>query len=214
MAGIVDADLLIILSDIEGLYTANPATHPDATLIEVVSEITDETYAIAGGAGSNMGTGGMYTKIKAAHMATNSGVPMVITSGEVEDSVRRVCKGENIGTLFEAHDAGLSGKHHWLAFGKRLKGSITIDDGCARAVLDKGASILPAGIIDVDGAFGPGDTISIYHDGKEIGRGLINYGIEDMKAIKGHNTNDIAQILGINTTYDEAIHRNNLVLLH
>ena len=89
-AGIVDADLLIILSDIEGLYTANPATNSDATLIETVSEITDETYAIAGGAGSNMGTGGMYTKIKAAHMATNSGVPMVITSGEVEDSVRRM----------------------------------------------------------------------------------------------------------------------------
>ena len=214
VAGIVDADLLIILSDIEGLYTANPATHPDATLIETVSEITDETYAIAGGAGSNMGTGGMYTKIKAAHMATNSGVPMVITSGEVEDSVRRVCKGEQIGTLFEAHDAGLSGKHHWLAFGKRLKGSITIDDGCARAVLNKGASILPAGIVDVEGTFGPGDTISIYHNGKEIGRGLINYSVDDMKAIKGHNTNDIAQILGINTTYDEAIHRNNLVLLH
>ena len=202
------------MSDIEGLYTANPATHPDAALIETVSEITDETYAIAGGAGSNMGTGGMYTKIKAAHMATNSGVPMVITSGEVEDSVRRVCKGEQIGTLFEAHDAGLSGKHHWLAFGKRLKGSITIDDGCARAVLDKGASILPAGIVDVEGIFGPGDTISIYHNGKEIGRGLINYSVDDMKAIKGHNTNDIAHILGINTTYDEAIHRNNLVLLH
>lgn len=214
VAGIVDADLLIILSDIEGLYTANPATHPEATLIDTVSEITDETYAIAGGAGSNMGTGGMYTKIKAAHMATNSGVPMVITSGEVEDSVRRVCKGEQIGTLFEAHDAGLSGKHHWLAFGKRLKGSITIDDGCARAVLDKGASILPAGIVDVEGTFGPGDTISIYHNGKEIGRGLINYSVDDMKAIKGHNTNDIAHILGINTTYDEAIHRNNLVLLH
>ena len=148
VAGIVDADLLIILSDIEGLYTANPATNPDATLIETVSEINDETYAIAGGAGSNMGTGGMYTKIKAAHMATNSGVPMVITSGEVE------------------------------------------------------------------GTFGPGDTISIYHDHKEIGRGLINYSIDDMKAIKGHNTNDIAEILGINTTYDEAVHRNNLVLLH
>ena len=187
VAGIVDADLLIILSDIEGLYTANPATNPDATLIETVSEINDETYAIAGGAGSNMGTGGMYTKIKAAHMATNSGVPMVITSGEVEDSVRRVCKGEQIGTLF---------------------------DGCARAVLDKGASILPAGIIEVEGTFGPGDTISIYHDHKEIGRGLINYSIDDMKAIKGHNTNDIAEILGINTTYDEAVHRNNLVLLH
>ncbi|MDU6074784.1 MAG: glutamate 5-kinase, partial [Veillonella parvula] len=191
VAGIVDADLLIILSDIEGLYTANPATNPDATLIETVSEINDETYAIAGGAGSNMGTG-----------------------GEVEDSVRRVCKGEQIGTLFEAHDASLSGKHHWLAFGKRLKGSITIDDGCARAVLDKGASILPAGIIEVEGTFGPGDTISIYYNHKEIGRGLINYSIDDMKAIKGHNTNDIAEILGINTTYDEAVHRNNLVLLH
>ena len=101
-----------------------------------------------------------------------------------------------------------------MAFGKRLKGSITIDDGCARAVLDNGASILPAGIIEVEGTFGPGDTISIYHDHKEIGRGLINYSIDDMKAIKGHNTNDIAEILGINTTYDEAVHRNNLVLLH
>ena len=82
------------------------------------------------------------------------------------------------------------------------------------AVLDKGASILPAGIIEVEGTFGPGDTISIYHNHKEIGRGLINYSIDDMKAIKGHNTNDIAEILGINTTYDEAVHRNNLVLLH
>ncbi len=151
VAGIVDADLLIILSDIEGLYTENPTIHPDATLIETVSEITYDTFAIAGGAGSDMGTGGMYTKIKAAHMATNSGVPMVITSGEVEDSIRRVCKGEQIGTLFEARDSSLSGKHHWLAFGKRLKGAIVVDDGCARAILDQGASILPAGIISVEG---------------------------------------------------------------
>ena len=95
-----------------------------------------------------------------------------------------------------------------------MKGSITIDDGCARAVLDKGASILPAGIVDVEGTFGPGDTISIYHMGKKLDVVLSTIVLMNMKAIKGHNTNDIAQILGINTTYDEAIHRNNLVLLH
>lgn len=214
VAGIVDADLLVILSDIEGLYTANPATDPNATLIETVSEITEETFAIAGGAGSNMGTGGMYTKIKAAHMATNSGIPMIITSGEVEDSVRRVCKGETLGTLFEAQASGVSGKLHWLAFGKRLKGAIYIDEGCAQAVLYQGASILPAGIVDCEGQFEPGDTISIYYKDKELGRGLIHYSTHDINIIKGHNTKDIARLLGINTTYDEAVHRNNLVLLH
>ena len=129
----------IFLSDIDGLYTANPATDSTATLIHEVSVITDETYEIAGGAGSSMGTGGMYTKIKAAHMATNSGIHMIIASGESDNSLRKVCKGENIGTLFVANDQGVSQKHHWVAYGKRLSGSITIDEGCTKAVLNHGA---------------------------------------------------------------------------
>ena len=139
---------------------------------------------------------------------------MIITSGESDNSLRRVCKGEDIGTLFIANDQGVSQKHHWVAYGKRLSGSITIDNGCASAVLDKGASILPAGIISVDGIFEPGDTVSILYDGKEIARGLVNYSSSDLVKIKGHNTQDIARVLEINTTYDEVIHRNNLVIIH
>lgn len=214
VAGIVEADVLIILSDIEGLYTANPSTHPDATLITEVHAITDETYEIAGGAGSDMGTGGMYTKIKAAHMATNAGIHMVITSGEIENSIRQVCKGEPIGTLFIANEQKVNQKQHWLAFGKRITGQLVIDDGCAHAVLDSGASILPAGIISISGNFEPGDTVSIIHNDKEIGRGLVNYSNGDLTRIIGHNSSDIATILGINATYDEVIHRNNLVLIH
>ena len=214
VAGIVEADVLIILSDIDGLYTANPATDSTATLIHEVSMITDETYEIAGGAGSSMGTGGMYTKIKAAHMATNSGIHMIIASGESDNSLRKVCKGENIGTLFVANDQGVSQKHHWVAYGKRLSGSITIDEGCTRAVLHHGASILPAGIIEVDGSFEPGDTVSIIANGKEIARGLVNYSSTDLLKIKGHNTQDIARVLEIDTTYDEVVHRNNLVIIH
>lgn len=214
VAGIVEADVLIILSDIDGLYTDNPATNPDATLISEVHAITDETYEIAGGAGSSMGTGGMYTKIKAASMATNSGIHMVITSGEEENSLRRICKGEELGTLFVANEQKVNQKQHWLAYGKRISGTIIVDEGCATAVIHKGASILPAGIIDVEGQFEPGDTISIIYKGKEIGRGLVNYSMADLSLIKGHNSADIADILGINATYDEVVHRNNLVLIH
>ena len=206
--------MLIILSDIDGLYTANPATDSTATLIHEVSVITDETYEIAGGAGSSMGTGGMYTKIMAAHMATNSGIHMIIASGESDNSLRKVCKGENIGTLFVANDQGVSQKHHWVAYGKRLSGSITIDEGCTKAVLNHGASILPAGIIEEDGSFEPGDTVSIIAKGKEIARGLVNYSSTDLLKIKGHNTQDIARVLEIDTTYDEVVHRNNLVIIH
>lgn len=214
VAGIVEADALIILSDIDGLYTSNPSTDPNATLISEVHTITDETYAIAGGAGSNIGTGGMYTKIKAAHMVTNSGIHMIITSGEEENSLRRVCKGEVIGTLFVANEQKINQKQHWFAYGKRINGSIVVDNGCALAVLNHGASILPAGVIDIEGQFESGDTVSIVHDGKEIARGLVNYDACDLLRIKGHSTVDIAEILQINATHDEVVHRNNLMIIH
>lgn len=218
VSGIVEADLLIILSDIDGLYTANPQTNPDATLIGEVSEITDDIYAIAGGAGSAIGTGGMYTKIRAAHIATNSGVHMVIASGEKDDSVRRVARGETVGTHFKPLDNVPNQKKHWVAFGKQLQGSITIDAGCHTAIDKKGSSILPTGITEVTGEFSPGETVSIMFGGKEVGRGMVNYGSHDIELIKGHKTADIRGILGIESvgidaTYDEVIHRDNLVIL-
>ena len=218
VAGIIEADLLLILSDIDGLYTSNPSTNPEATLIDEVLQITDETYAIAGGAGSSIGTGGMYTKIKAAHIATNSGVHMVIASGEKDDSIRLVAKGEVVGTHFKSLENAHNQKKHWVAFGKRLQGEIHVDDGCAKAILDKGSSILPAGVISVVGEFEPGETCSILHGNKEIARGMVNYSSHDIDLIKGHKTAEIANLLGIdaasiNATYDEVIHRDNLVIL-
>ena len=203
-----------IVGEFQAAATPTDSHRVDPTTTANRSAAVGVQNKIAGGAGSSMGTGGMYTKIKAAHMATNSGIHMIIASGESDNSLRKVCKGENIGTLFVANDQGVSQKHHWVAYGKRLSGSITIDEGCTKAVLNHGASILPAGIIEVDGSFEPGDTVSIIAKGKEIARGLVNYSSTDLLKIRGYNTQDIARVLEIDTTYDEVVHRNNLVIIH
>ncbi|MBS4912675.1 MAG: glutamate 5-kinase [Veillonella sp.] len=214
VASIVEADLLIILSDIEGLYTANPQSDPNAKLIHTVETITPHIYEISGGAGSNRGTGGMYTKIQAAHIAVNSGVDMVISSGEHADSIRAVLDGELRGTLFVAHEGTPHMKKRWMAFGSRLKGSVTVDEGCAKAILSKGSSLLAVGIKAVHGEFSEGETISIYFNDQEIARGFVNFSSEDLELIKGHNSGDIAEILKIAVAHDEVIHRDNLVVLH
>ena len=213
VASIVEADLLIILSDIDGLYTANPQKDRTATIIETVETITPHLYDIAGGAGSGLGTGGMYTKIQAAHIATNSGIHMVIASGEREENIRDIVLGKPVGTHFLPIDTHPHTRKRWMAFGARLKGSITIDEGCAKAVLDKGSSILPAGIISTTGTFSEGETVSIYHKDREIARGIVNYSCHDINAIKGAQTKMIPQLLQVNTVYDEVIHRDNLVIL-
>ncbi|WP_298704274.1 glutamate 5-kinase [uncultured Veillonella sp.] len=213
VASIVEADVLLILSDIEGLYTANPQTDPNATLISTVPEITPHIYDIAGGAGSSRGTGGMYTKIQAAHIAVNSGVNMVIASGEHTDSIRAVLGGELRGTLFVARHAVPHIKKRWMAFGSRLKGSVTVDAGCAKAVLSQGSSVLAVGIKEVQGDFEEGETISLYFENQEIARGIVNYSSADLDRIKGRNSSDIANILEISTAHYEVIHRDNLVTL-
>ncbi|MBQ1417147.1 MAG: glutamate 5-kinase, partial [Selenomonas sp.] len=138
VATLVDADALIILSDIEGLYTANPATHPEAELISEIPEITPQVESIAGGAGSKLGTGGMMTKIQAAQIAMSAGVTMVIASGSREGVLREVLTGQNIGTVVPARESHLRVRKSWLAFGKRLAGEIVVDAGCAAARRDKG----------------------------------------------------------------------------
>ena len=212
VASIVDADLLIILSDVEGLYTDNPLTNPEAKFISGVSDITPEIESLAGGPGTVRGTGGMYTKIQAAKIAVNSGVAMIIASGARDGIVRSVVSGEEVGTMFFSKENRLQTRKRWLAFGARIVGAVTVDKGAEKALL-KGSSLLAAGIRAVDGKFDHGNTIRILTaEGREIARGLANYSAEDCRKIMGAHTCDIAGILGYKP-YDEVIHRDNMVLL-
>ena len=214
VAGIVDADLVIILSDIDGLYTANPATHPEATLVHTVQEITPEIEASAGGVGSSRGTGGMATKIQAAKAATNSGIQLVIASGTEKNAIPRILQGEEIGTLFVSRENRLQFRKRWLAFGAKIQGSIVVDDGCAKAIRKAGGcSILPAGIYQVVGDFQSGSTVSVIDkEGHELARGLVHYTAAELEKIKGCKSGDIEGILG-HKNFDEVIHRDDLVIL-
>lgn len=214
VAGIVDADIVIILSDVDGLYTANPQTHPDAVIVPEVAEITPEIEASAGGVGSARGTGGMATKIQAAKAATSSGIHLVIASGTEKNAITRVLQGEELGTLFVSRENRLQFRKRWLAFGAKIAGSIVVDDGCAKAIRKAGGcSILPAGVFAVQGEFLPGSTVSVIDkDAHELARGLVHYSSAELEQIKGCNSGEIANILG-HKNFDEVIHRDDLVIL-
>lgn len=214
VAGIVDADLVIILSDVDGLYTANPQTHTDAVIVPEVVEITPEIEASAGGVGSARGTGGMATKIQAAKAATSSGIHLVIASGTEKNAITRVLQGEELGTLFVSRENRLQFRKRWLAFGAKIAGSIVVDDGCAKAIRKAGGcSILPAGVFAVQGEFLPGSTVSVIDkDAHELARGLVHYSSAELEQIKGCNSGEIANILG-HKNFDEVIHRDDLVIL-
>ena len=213
VAGIVEADLVIILSDVDGLYTANPQTHPDAKLVSRVEEITPAIEASAGGAGSSVGTGGMATKLQAAKNATTSGINLVIASGEEPDSVTRILNGEDIGTLFVSRENRLQFRKKWLAFGARIQGKLTVDDGCAKALKKcGGCSILPVGIKATEGIFEPGNTVSVVNErGEELARGLTHYSSGELTKILGCHSDEIESCLG-HKAFDEVIHRDDLVI--
>ena len=214
VAGIVDAYLVTILSDVYGLYTANAQTHPDAVIVPEVAEITPEIEASAGGVGSARGTGGMATKIQAAKAATSSGIHLVIASGTEKNAITRVLQGEELGTLFVSRENRLQFRKRWLAFGAKIAGSIVVDDGCAKAIRKAGGcSILPAGVFAVQGEFLPGSTVSVIDkDAHELARGLVHYSSAELEQIKGCNSGEIANILG-HKNFDEVIHRDDLVIL-
>jgi len=213
VASIVDADILIILSDVEGVYTDNPQTNPDAKLIAEIPDITPKMEEIAGGPGTARGTGGMYTKIQAGKIAVNSGISMLIASGLRDGVLRDAFSGVNVGTIFLAKENRLQVRKRWLAFGARTQGIMTIDKGCEQAILSGGSSLLAAGIIAVEGNFQHGNTISIVTtEGREVARGIANYNSEDTRKIMGAHTNELIKILG-SKPYDEVIHRDNMVLL-
>jgi glutamate 5-kinase len=213
VATLVDADALIILSDIEGLYTANPATHPEARLLAEIPEITPEVERIAGGAGSKLGTGGMMTKVQAAQIAMSAGVTMVIADGSREDVIRDVLAGEPVGTVFPARESHLRVRKSWLAFGKRLAGEITVDDGCAAAMRETGSSVLAAGVIALDGEFQAGNTVRVLtQNQQEIARGIVNYDADTLQKLLGHKTQEFHQLVD-GEGPAEVIHRDNMVLM-
>lgn len=213
VSNFIEADLLIILSDVDGLYTANPQTHPEARIIPVVTEVDKHVYDIAGGAGSSIGTGGMYTKIQAASIATSSGVDMVIASGSEDGVLRRICQGEDVGTWFTAKDSNLHTKKRWLLSGSKAQGSLIVDGGCRNALVEHGSSLLPVGITAVEGEFHEGDIVNVMYEGLVIAKGIVNYNSESVEAIKRHKTDDITKILGHEGVYEEVIHRDNLVVM-
>lgn len=213
VATLVDADVLIILSDVAGLYTANPATDKKARLIPEVREITPDIEKLAGGAGSAAGTGGMRTKIEAAKIATRSGVTMVVASGEEDGVIRTVLNGEAVGTLFPAREEHLKARKSWLAFGRNIAGDLVVDDGCAEAMLTGGKSLLAAGLVSVEGAFAAKSTVRVLtQEGREIARGIVNYDAVSLRRIAGRHTDEIAAILAA-PVFSEVIHRDNMVLM-
>ncbi|OPY57788.1 MAG: Glutamate 5-kinase [Pelotomaculum sp. PtaU1.Bin035] len=211
VAGLVDAEMLFLLSDVDGLFTADPRKDPAACLIRDVQEITPEIENLAGEAGS-MGTGGMATKLQAARMAMHSGVVTVIARSGGKDVLREIIDGEPHGTVFWPLANKLENKKQWIAYSSTVQGKIFVDKGAALALTRQGKSLLPSGVTDVDGVFELGNTVSIIGpDGHELAKGLVSYSSGEIKKIKGAQTRDIARLLG-HKDYDEIVHRNNLVL--
>ena len=212
VANLVDADLLILLTDQAGLYTADPRRDKSATLITDVPVITDEIVARAAGAGTERGTGGMLTKVHAARVATESGVTVLVADGSREDVLVRAAAGEAVGTRFPTSRTGLESRKRWILAGLAGRAAARIDAGAA-AALRRGRSLLPAGVVDVTGRFDRGDTVNIVGpDGRTLGCGVANYSAGDLARIKGCRSGQIAGLLGYHYG-DEAIHRNNVVML-
>ena len=212
VTNLAQAQLLIILSDQAGFYTADPRHAPNSELIHTVNTISDEIWQAAGEAGTTSGTGGMVTKLRAAEIVTSSGEMMVMAHGREPLAVTRLLKGELLGTLF-LPQARISGRKRWIAYSRPPKGRLIVDSGARDALVQGGKSLLPAGIRRVEGNFDYSDTVScLTENGVEFARGLVNYNAVDTAKLAGKHTTDIEKILGYRD-YDEIIHRDNLVLL-
>jgi glutamate 5-kinase len=210
VATMAGSDLLVLLSDVDGLYTAPPAGNSDAKLLPLVERITPDIEAMAGGAGSDLSRGGMRTKIEAAKIATQGGTRMVIASGLIDHPLKAIAQGGRC-TWFASPSNPARARKTWIAGALETKGNVTIDAG-AVAALKRGKSLLPAGIQRIEGAFSRGDAIAVRGpDGAEIARGLSAYDAEDAAKIAGRSSADILSILGFGGR-TEMIHRDDLVL--
>ncbi|MEJ2696088.1 MAG: glutamate 5-kinase [Candidatus Sulfobium sp.] len=213
VALLVEAEKLIILSDVEGLYREDPRIKADADLIPCLEEVTREVEKMAGGAGSAVGTGGMYSKLLAARRAASHGISVFIISGRRKGLLTSLVRGREHGTFIKPAGSRLSHRKGWIAYSSRPKGSLVLDGGAVKAITDRGGSLLPAGIVSVEGEFDLGDAVyCVTAGGKRIAKGLVNYSSTDLRRIMGKKTAEIERILGYKYS-DEAVHRDNLALL-
>ncbi|MBI1885231.1 MAG: glutamate 5-kinase [Chloroflexi bacterium] len=212
VANLVDADLLVLLTDTAGLYSADPRVDPTAELIRRVDRIDEEIEELAGDT-AGRGVGGMATKVQAAKLATAGGADVAVAEGSEPDVLVRLCRGEEIGTLFPAAADRMESRKRWMLAGLSLKGTIVIDSGAARALCQEKRSLLAAGVQEVQGAFDRGDAVAIVDgEGKRVACGISNYGAADVAAIRGLRSNRIEEVLGYQYG-GEVVHRDNLVLL-
>jgi len=213
VATMVGSDLLVILTDLDGLYTADPRMDAEARLISQVPRRSGEVSFWAAGSGTGLGTGGMQTKVEAARRAAASGIPTVVANGLVEGILARILRGEEVGTLFQASSSRMRGRKRWLAHASQPRGQIAVDAGAREALIRGGKSLLPSGVVSATGGFEGGEVVSLCDtEGKEFARGVANYDAEQVARIKGIKSSQIEGTLGAKP-FDEVVHRDNLVIL-
>ena len=212
VASLIDADLLVLLTDVDGLYSTNPATDASARVLETVESVTDEVERLVWRGSGAGAVGGMTTKLQAAQKAAASGVPMVIASGRRQGVLGRVLRGEPVGTYFMPKADRLAARKRWIAFAVTPMGRLMVDAGAAEALTHHGKSLLPSGVVEVEGDFAAGEVVALVGAGREFARGLVNFDAGELRRIRGAKTRDIVQRLGYKS-FDEVIHRDNLVLL-
>ena len=213
VANMVDADLLILLTEVDGLFTTDPNIYKNARLIPEIAHINNDIEKLAGNTKSKLGTGGMVTKIEAAKLATESGVAVIIANGRTPDVLLKVARGEKLGTLFLPVTGKLDSRGRWMLSGLNTKGKLVVDAGAVEALKKQKRSLLAAGIKQVTGKFQRGDIVDIYDiNDIHLGAGITNYGSDDIDAIKGMHSQKIATLIGCDYGA-EVIHRNNLVIL-
>jgi glutamate 5-kinase len=207
---LVEAELLVILTDVDGLYDADPKA--GGRLIPEVVDIDREAAPVAGGAGSTVGTGGMASKVQAAKIAGRFGVPTVVASGRRAGVVGSILDGEEVGTVFWPSVSRLQSRKHWIAFALKPAGRVHVDEGARRALVEGGKSLLPSGVTAIDGSFDAGEAVAVVDpSGREFARGLCACSAADLQRIRGKRSSELEAILGF--AVEEVVHRNDLVLL-
>jgi len=213
VAHLIDADLLVLLTDVDGLYTGDPRRDPSARRLETVEAVTEDIRRLCFDEAGRVSVGGMATKLEAAQKAGASGIPMVIASGRDPGALARLVKGEPLGTYFLPRDDRLAARKRWIAFAVPPQGRLTVDAGARKALTEKGKSLLPSGLVDVAGEFHAGEVVALTEpEGDEFARGLVNYDAGELRKIRGAKTAEIEKALGYKGLA-EVIHRDNLVVL-
>jgi glutamate 5-kinase len=210
VAILIAADLLVLLTDAEGVFTADPRTNPGARLVSEVTEFEQLERLQIGHATSPLGSGGMRSKVVAAEMATAAGIPTVIASGHQPGTLLAAAAGESVGTRFPARQGRYSSFKLWLRYAKPVRGRVLVDAGAARALREGGTSLLPVGIVDVSGDFDAGDAVEVAFDGELVGKGISNYSAVELRRVRGLKSADVRERLPRAT--DEAVHRDYFVL--